>query len=107
MARKQVVEIICDRCEKQEYVSPKDATETPDFEGQLLGEKLKYDDLCTRCKGTLRNYYAKIAKKEEASDEAPSSSGPGGESPRPPMPPVPPGGSAASGQSTTSRRPTT
>ena len=76
MARKEVVEVTCDRCGKTEHVSdlrrleknrpPEiklafyDVTEGPK-EAQAVSV---YDDLCTKCQGVVKNYINRIRHYE-------------------------------------------
>jgi len=67
MARRDVIEITCDRCGRTETQS---STETPkstgpEIEATFHGEKLSFGDLCKRCREAVKGYFGRIAKKEE------------------------------------------
>lgn len=77
MARREVIEVTCDRCGRTE-VQVKDEVSPPDnreFEGSLFTnsdgpQNLKnkvvfFDDLCKRCRRAVTNYFSKIHKVSE------------------------------------------
>lgn len=82
MARKQVIEIVCERCERTEYVDPKSYQERPDLLirfGDKIGENppgaglaplvhvpeidVTFEDLCSSCTKTVRNLVEQATKK--------------------------------------------
>ena len=85
MAKKNVVEVVCERCERTEYVDPDDYSHIPDLIlqfGSKIAEvqpppepvgatpplrvaetEVKFEDLCSSCKKTVRNLVAQISKK--------------------------------------------
>lgn len=73
MARRQVLEIVCDRCKKTETqdVQSGDPTKAesdpPKAEVVITfhGETVKYDDLCKSCRKAVGNLFKKIAKTDE------------------------------------------
>ena len=72
MARREVIEITCDRCKRTETqnkreVSPEDEDE---LEVTFGGSTTKYADMCRRCRGTVSNYVARI-RGEKRDVEAP------------------------------------
>lgn len=80
MAKKNVVEVVCERCERVEYVDPNGYSSLPDLTLQF-GSKpsqnqiadapttfetdvtVKFEDLCSSCQNTVRNLVAQIGKK--------------------------------------------
>jgi len=72
MARRQVVEIQCDRChrvENQEIVS-EDKSGNPANDGKELiitfrGKTVEYGDLCKRCREACTNYINSLTKKPD------------------------------------------
>jgi len=69
MARREVVEIICDRCKRVETQSPSSVPDKEKVAQELLidfhGKKVVYEDLCRKCRKTVGNYYDKITKAPE------------------------------------------
>jgi hypothetical protein len=63
MARKAVVQVVCERCGREELqpVSDKAKTDT-DFVASYKGQSLKYEDLCGYCKETLDNLWKDLAQ---------------------------------------------
>ncbi len=67
MARREVIEITCDRCGKRETQEKNEVTPAalPEFQGVLVTpEKMdvKFEDLCRKCRETVTNYFKRIAK---------------------------------------------
>ena len=70
MARKQVVEVQCDRCERVEYQEPKGKQSVEATLEILLmnsngesGYNFKFNDLCSPCESTVLKLVEQIAKK--------------------------------------------
>lgn len=78
MARREVVEITCDRCSRTETQAPGTVPKRDgmvhEFTVNFHGQQMQYEDLCRRCRNTLSNYYDKIIKasKDEDEKEAPA-----------------------------------
>lgn len=72
MARRQVVEIICDRCKRTETQEdkPRPQGDVPELVVIYKGVKVQFDDFCRRCAGTVENYMSKLLKKPEDDDAA-------------------------------------
>ena len=67
MARREVIEVICDRCGRTETQAQGDRPEATgggsyEFKISLHGKETSYEDLCVSCRKSLANYYAKIIK---------------------------------------------
>ena len=66
MARREVLEVTCDRCGKTQSQTKSEVTEkaelviTVAIKGETQVNKT-YDDLCHRCRETVLNYGKKIA----------------------------------------------
>lgn len=84
MSRREVIEIVCDRCGKTEIklknkVAPeiKKNGKGAAFHARIWvpgkgNKNVSYDDLCKRCDGALQNYFDKIKKADqEQSGEEP------------------------------------
>ena len=55
MSRVDVVQSRCDRCKRVELLPPQPKKAQADFEMRLLTIVVKYEDLCSSCKGALEN----------------------------------------------------
>lgn len=67
MARREVLEVTCDRCERVETQTKSEAKKpegvTLELKVNFRGEAAEYEDLCRRCRDAVGSYYAKIVKK--------------------------------------------
>jgi hypothetical protein len=79
MARRKVIEVICDRCGKTETQEPSQEAkaEGPELIVEFQGERKEYSDLCIRCRSACEGYFRGLTKqvekvgKEEKAKEAP------------------------------------
>lgn len=70
MARRQVVEVVCDRCSK---VETQGIDEDPnrrskngkEFELTFHSRTIEYEDLCIRCRKAIDGYVKQISKEVE------------------------------------------
>jgi hypothetical protein len=80
MARREVIEVVCDRCKKVE-TQPTDGKKVvvPELKVNFQGEEHTYSDLCTRCRDTIKNYFKGMTLQKqsgsEVSNEQPASLG--------------------------------
>lgn len=72
MARRDVIEVTCDRCGRTETQSSTEAPKregqekpAPEIEASFHGEKLAFNDLCKRCREAVKGYFTRISKKTE------------------------------------------
>jgi len=66
MARRQVVEVTCDRCKKTETQDTESApTEGKELEVHFRGQSVNYADLCKRCRSACENYFKSMTKQVE------------------------------------------
>ena len=67
MARRQVLEVQCDRCGKVETQETPKSTGTtiPEQELQVSfrGQSMEYGDLCVRCRSACENYFKSMTKQ--------------------------------------------
>lgn len=72
MARRDVIEVTCDRCSRKETQSSAEAPNGPGPEVEVTfhGDKIIFNDLCKRCREAVRGYFTRISKKSE--DVAPA-----------------------------------
>lgn len=79
MARRQVIEVKCDRCgktETQENRNHSGASVPTEMTVSFQGKTVSYEDLCTRCRGACEGYFKSITKQtEKIKEEAPKKSG--------------------------------
>lgn len=60
MAREKVVKVVCDRCKRTE-LQPVIADKVgADFEASFEGQRLLYQDLCLRCRETIKNIWVEL-----------------------------------------------
>jgi len=66
MATRKVLEVQCDRCKKVTVMPvPKEDTKASyALEMKFLGETIRYEDLCSTCEKTIKNYRDRIVKKD-------------------------------------------
>ena len=65
MARREVVEVTCDRCSKTETQNKDEAaSDKPEFTLYFGLHELIYQDLCRGCRRALENYIKKITMEE-------------------------------------------
>jgi len=86
MARKQVVEIVCDRCGKTEHVSDLKRLEkkngAKDFVGHYLDpetskpESIEFEDVCSNCRGVVDNAWKTLAHFKRKKDDPPETGPP-------------------------------
>lgn len=78
MARREVIEVRCDRCSRVEtqnkdelpdYVGKSEEKGKYEFSIKFRDKRVTYGDLCRRCRRTLSNHYQKIIMADE--DEKP------------------------------------
>ena len=72
MARREVIEVQCDRCGKVETqelgASPKGGT-TAELTVLFHSQEVIYDDLCTRCRSACEGYFKSMTKQVERAVE--------------------------------------
>ena len=103
VARKPMVEIVCSRCPAKEYVpydpSMSEDKKEPDLIIVFEGKQYQFDDLCSKCKKTVKAYVEgaikdiKASRKEMAKKR--SSTGRQSSSPKVKQPPPAPPASGA------------
>lgn len=75
MARRQVVEIQCDRCSKVEHQTDSEIKELDELELriQYKGTTHQFSDLCRRCRGSVENLVNRLLKAYETDkDDVPT-----------------------------------
>jgi phage FluMu protein Com len=73
MARRQVLEIRCDRCKKVETQEIKPEEEKPEIELTVSfgGKSVEYEDLCNRCRSSIDRYFKQMTLQNEKTEEPP------------------------------------
>jgi len=73
MARRQVIELACDRCGRVETQplkgDGKDERPRYELEVSFHGQEVKYEDLCRRCRSACENYFKNMTKQPEPEEE--------------------------------------
>ena len=73
MARREVLEVTCDRCNKKETQDKSEVIDKVEFSLSFRDEEISYDDLCIRCRGAVKGYIDRLIKKEkDKKDKAPA-----------------------------------
>lgn len=71
MARREVVEVTCDRCGRVETQASNDKGDSEnEVSVTYHGETHSFEDLCKRCRSAVKGYFERIIKK--ADDQAPA-----------------------------------
>jgi hypothetical protein len=72
MARRDVIEITCDRCGRTETQSSAEAAKpgVPEIQATFHDEKICFNDLCKRCRAAVKGYFTRMVKKED--DQVPA-----------------------------------
>jgi hypothetical protein len=71
MARRQVLEVTCDRCKKTETQAVESVpAEGAELEVTFHGQTVKYEDLCKRCRNACENYFKSMTKQVEEDEKA-------------------------------------
>jgi hypothetical protein len=60
MARAEVVQVRCDRCKRVELAPMGSPKKEPDFQASFLDKKLVYEDLCSRCRESIKNSWKEL-----------------------------------------------
>jgi len=73
MARREVVEIICDRCGRTETQEPSQAGKAAKVELviEFQTERHEYEDLCMRCRKACEGYFKSMTKQTEKEEAEP------------------------------------
>jgi hypothetical protein len=65
MARQKMELVTCDRCKRPELQTVLETPKTePLFEAVLAGDRIRYDDLCVKCKNTVANLFSELKEWE-------------------------------------------
>lgn len=80
MGRRKVVEITCDRCKRTETQNESEVSAEGGVELRLGwgGETTEYQDLCRRCRETVRNYVQRLRLVSEDKPESEDGKNPTG-----------------------------
>jgi len=67
MARREVIEVICDRCSRTETQEPSEAGKAYETELTVTfeGETVEYKDLCMRCRKACDGYFKSLTKQSD------------------------------------------
>jgi len=70
MARREVLEIKCDRCGRVETQGKEEILSLPtggEFAAKFHGQEVRYPDLCRGCRQAVANYWKKIVLEQDPS----------------------------------------
>jgi len=65
MARREVLEIVCDRCQKKDLQTKEQLSEEPELVATFRGQKTEYKDLCIRCRDAVMGYFNRMTKRDD------------------------------------------
>jgi hypothetical protein len=82
MARREVLQVTCDRCGKDDLQDRTQTTDEPELVLQYRGEKVVYEDLCKSCRSAVQGYSDRIMKKEQPKKDAEGKKDPPEEAPK-------------------------
>lgn len=70
MAKRQVLEIVCDRCDRKENQEiPKvEAKAEPELNLVFGDQQIRYEDLCRKCRDAVKNMVEKLGKLDRKSN---------------------------------------
>jgi hypothetical protein len=68
MARREVIEVKCDRCGRPDLQEKGMLIEEPELIVTFRKQKFEYKDLCTRCRDAVGGYFKRMTKQEEVTD---------------------------------------
>ncbi len=66
MARRRVLEVTCDRCDRTETQELTEEGQDPnlvELQVTFHGESVQYGDLCNRCRSAIEGYFAQMTKQ--------------------------------------------
>lgn len=72
MARREVIEIVCDRCNKKDLQQKEQLSEEPELVATFLGQKTEYKDLCVKCRDAVKGYFSRMTKRDDEEKAAPA-----------------------------------
>ena len=65
MARREVLEVKCDRCGRRDLQEKSQLIDEPELIVTFRKQKFEYKDLCTRCREAVEGYFRRMTKQEE------------------------------------------
>jgi len=75
MARREVVEVLCDRCKRKDLQDKKELSDEPEIEIKIRGKVIVFKDLDARCRDAVTGYVNKIVMKDDDGKEEKSADG--------------------------------
>lgn len=71
MARREVIEVTCDRCGRTEtQAKSNEPMQSPELRVTFHGVSVEYSDMCMRCRSAVENYFKSMTKQQD-DDKAP------------------------------------
>lgn len=105
LAKKQVVEIQCERCPRKEYVDPTTTKVLPVISIKVGDVEQKFEDLCGSCRKAVEGHINEIVKKLDGRSPERKAKEIKAKKEPPVEPAAPPNGSTAPAVSPPQRRP--
>jgi len=65
MARREVLEVTCDRCKRNDLQEKSQLIDTEELVTAFRGQTVRYKDLCRRCREAVEGYFKKMVKVSE------------------------------------------
>jgi len=65
MARREVLEVTCDRCKRNDLQEKGQLVDTDELVATFRGQTVKYKDLCRRCREAVEGYFKRMVKVSE------------------------------------------
>ena len=65
MSRREVLEIVCDRCQKKDLQTKDQLSDEPELVATFRGQKTEYKDLCIRCRDAVMGYFNRMTKRDD------------------------------------------
>ena len=69
MATTEIIKTTCDRCDRD--APTRTTNDPPALVVDAVGEVIKYDDLCPKCRDVCRDYLRKMARRDPLRKRAP------------------------------------
>ena len=69
MARREVIEVLCDRCKRKDLQDKTELSDESEIEIHIRGKVISFKDLCARCRDAVTGYVNKITKEDDVKAE--------------------------------------
>ena len=69
MARRQVIEVVCDRSKRKDLQEKEELTDEAEIELHIRGKVTSFKDLCGRCREACTSYANRILKVDDKAED--------------------------------------